>query len=86
MKIKKCTVCGQEFVSYNGREVCSDECFQKRKHEMEREANYRRRKGLSCTPITYTCPVCGKEFEGLREKYCSGNICKTIIQRKICNV
>lgn len=26
MKIKKYTVCGQEFESYNGREVCSDEC------------------------------------------------------------
>lgn len=82
MKIKKCTVCGQEFESYNGREVCSDECFQKRKHEMEREANYRRRKGLSCTPITYTCPECGKEFEGLREKYCSDE-CRKIARERI---
>lgn len=41
MKIKKCTVCGKEFKSYNGREVCSDECFQKRKHEMEREGEER---------------------------------------------
>ena len=68
MKIKKCTVCGQEFESYNGIEVCSDVCFQKRKHEIEREANYRRRKGLSCVPITYTCPVCGKDFQGLKRK------------------
>lgn len=71
MKIRKCTVCGQEFESHNGKEVCSKECEIERRHKYEKEANYRRRKGLSCTPISYTCLVCGKQFEGLRQKYCS---------------
>ena len=43
---------------------------------------YRRRKGLSCVPITYTCPVCGKEFKGLREKYCSDK-CRKVAKDKI---
>jgi len=71
MKIKECTVCGQKFESRYGKEVCSDECFVKRKQKQDAEGNERRRTGRSGEPITKTCPWCGSEFEGLKRKYCS---------------
>lgn len=71
MKIRKCTVCGQEFESHNGKEVCSDKCFAERKKKYDKTSNYRRYHGLSCVPIHYVCKNCGKDFEGLRQKYCS---------------
>lgn len=80
MKIRKCTICGQEFESYNGREVCSDKCLMERKKKYEKVSNYRRYHGLSCEPMHYTCQICGKEFEGLREKYCSDE-CREIARK-----
>lgn len=71
MKIRKCTICGDDFESRNGIEVCSEYCKKIRKNEQDRKSNYRRKMGLSNTPISRICPICGEKFEGLREIYCS---------------
>ena len=36
-RIRKCTVCGQEFLSANGVEVCSEQCRIERKREQDRK-------------------------------------------------
>lgn len=77
MKIRKCTVCGREFESYNGREVCSESCFLERKRKWEKETRSRKKHNQLNSPITYICPICGKQFEGMRQKYCS-NECRAI--------
>lgn len=70
-RIRKCTICGRQFLSVNGIEVCSEECRQERKKRQDREGNFRRYNKLSNTPIDKTCPTCGKSFQGLRKVYCS---------------
>lgn len=70
-KIKKCSVCGKEFLSKYGAEICSEECKQIRKKEQDRKGNLRRYSGESSVPFEKVCPECGKEFETLRNVYCS---------------
>lgn len=72
MKIKKCTICGIEFESRNGNEVCSENCRLERKKIQDAKGNLRRREGISNTPETKTCPVCGKDFDAYYNMvYCS---------------
>lgn len=78
---KKCVICGREFNSHNGIEVCSDACRKERRHRDERNANIRRRQKISNTPIIYTCKICGNRFEGMRQKYCSDE-CRIIARKK----
>ena len=66
---------------YNGIEVCSDECRLERKRQQDIKSNERRKNGQSNEPITYTCPICGKEFEGIAQKYCSKK-CREIGRKK----
>ena len=80
-RTRKCTVCGQEFLSANGVEVCSEQCRIERKKEQDKKGNYRRYHGFSKEPFDKICPVCGKRFEGLREKYCSKE-CSSKAKRK----
>lgn len=68
---KICVICGRPFESHHGTEVCSADCFSIRKHISDTNSNLRRRNHESGTLISKTCPVCGKNFEGLRNKYCS---------------
>lgn len=70
-KIKICTVCGSEFVSHNGTEVCSESCRLERKREQDRKGNKRRYAKESNTPFNRVCPICGREFESLKNFYCS---------------
>lgn len=69
--MKNCRICGQLFEAHYGKEVCSEECAKARKDEQNKEGNYRRYHGLSNEPYVKICPVCGKEFEGLNQTYCS---------------
>lgn len=77
MKIRKCTVCGREFESHNGREVCSESCFLERKRKWEKETRKRKKCNQLNDPITYTCAICGRQFDGMRQKYCSDE-CRAI--------
>lgn len=70
-KLKKCTVCGREFLSERGIEVCSEECRAERKHRQNVESNYRRYNKKSNELKVYTCQYCGEQFEGLARRYCS---------------
>ena len=83
-KIRKCIICGQEFLSRNGRYTCSDVCQLKRKREEDRASNYRRYHKESNAPIIKTCPVCGKKFNGLRRTYCFDE-CSKIARKRIVN-
>jgi predicted nucleic acid-binding Zn ribbon protein len=71
MRIKKCTVCGNEFLSKNGKEVCSIECSLERKRLQDKKGNERRRMGISGQLMDLVCLECGKTFTGLNRKYCS---------------
>lgn len=71
MKLKKCTVCGKDFISERGIEVCSKECRAERKHRQDVESNRRRYSKESGEPKNYICKYCGKEFEGIARRYCS---------------
>lgn len=84
-KIKNCLVCGKEFESTYGREICSDECRKIRKKEQDSKGNYRRRKGISGIPEIIVCAHCGQKFEGLNRKYCPScsGIARTHSQREI---
>ena len=79
-KLRECTVCGRQFLSERGIEVCSEECRLERKRRQDKKSNERRKNGESNVPITYTCQVCGKDFEGLARKYCSDE-CRTIARK-----
>lgn len=70
-KLRICTVCGSEFMSHNGTEVCSEKCRMERKREQDRRGNERRYSKQANTPFDRICPACGKNFESLRTKYCS---------------
>ena len=69
-KIKNCLVCGKEFESSYGREICSDECKKVRKKEQDNKGNYRRKTGISGVPEMIVCARCGQRFEGLNRRYC----------------
>ena len=71
MKIKKCTICGKEFESYNGMEVCSKTCAMERKHRNDVEGNKRRRLGISGEDKILICKNCGRPYYGLNSRYCS---------------
>lgn len=68
---KICIICGRTFDSHYGSEVCSQNCFTIRKRINDENSNLRRKNHESNTPILKKCPVCGQDFEGLRNKYCS---------------
>ncbi len=72
MKIKKCTICGTEFESHNGNQVCSENCRLERKKLQDAKANQRRKNGISNSFETKQCPICRKTFEALPNRiYCS---------------
>jgi hypothetical protein len=71
MRIKKCTVCGVEFLSTRGIEVCGDSCFAERKKKYYAETATRRKAGTVGNPIISKCLYCGKAFNGLGRKYCT---------------
>lgn len=81
MKARNCVICGREFESHNGIEVCSEECKLERKHRYDNESNARRYQNISNSPKTYTCKNCGKTFTGLRQKYCSDQ-CRAMARKK----
>lgn len=82
MKIRICTICGQEFESHNGILVCSEECKAERKRQQDQRGNYRRYNKLSNVPETKKCPICGKKFEALPHvKYC-GKECYEVAQKE----
>lgn len=59
--IKKCVVCGKEFIAkYKKRDTCSDACFSKRYYESKKVV------------IVKKCPYCGGDFTARKNKvYCS---------------
>ena len=69
-KMKKCTICGKNFLSRNGVEVCSVACAAERKHRQNTAGNERRRARLSNQKTSRICPTCGKTFMSVRWKYC----------------
>ena len=70
-RMRKCTVCGKSFNSYNGKTVCSDICRAYRKKEANTKANRRRYSHQSNVPQLKICPICGKGFMTVRNTYCS---------------
>ena len=70
-RLRKCIICGQEFLSKNGRYTCSDICQLERKKQQDKAGNERRYRHESNTKWTKTCPVCGEVFETIRSTYCS---------------
>lgn len=78
---KKCTICGSLFESHYGTEVCSESCRLERKRIYDANSNARRKNHESNIPVTKVCPVCGKEFETFRNKYCSKE-CAEIVKKK----
>lgn len=70
-RIRKCSICGTEFLSCNGVEVCSEECRMERKRRQNMQGNERRYTRESNVPFERECPVCGKKFETIRNVYCS---------------
>ena len=80
-KMKKCTICGKNFLSRNGVEVCSVACAAERKHRQNTAGNERRRAQLSNQKTSRICPVCGKTFMSVRWKYCCSE-CAGIARRK----
>lgn len=67
-RLKNCTICGREFLSHRGLEVCSEECKDLRRQKNNAKANSRR---YHKEPFIKECPMCGKVFETVRRKYCS---------------
>lgn len=45
--------------------------------------NFRRYNKLSNTPIDKVCPVCGNNFQGLREIYCSPECSRRARERAV---
>lgn len=82
-RIRKCSICGREFLSVNGVQVCSEECRQERKKRQDSFVNFRRYNKLSNTPIDKICPVCGNNFQGLREIYCSPECSRRARERAV---
>ena len=49
-RLRKCCICGAEFLSHNGNTCCSDKCRIERKREQDKRGNYRRYHRLSGIP------------------------------------
>lgn len=79
-KMKKCTICGKNFLSRNGVEVCSAACATERKRRQDAAGNERRRLQLSNQKTSRICPVCGKTFMSVYREYYVQNR-DTVIQR-----
>lgn len=73
-RIRKCTICGKSFTSYNGKTVCCDICKEIRTKEANTKANKRRYLHQSNVPELKICPICGKGFMTVKNIYCS-SIC-----------
>lgn len=72
MKIRVCTICGAEFESRNGNQVCSEPCRLERKRLQDAKGNKRRKEGTSNSLEVKQCPICGKDFDALPNRiYCS---------------
>lgn len=80
-KMKKCTICGKNFLSCKGVEVCSAACATERKRRQDAAGNERRRLQLSNQKTSRICPVCGKTFMSVYQKYCCSE-CAEIARRK----
>ena len=65
-RLRKCCICGAEFLSHNGNTCCSDKCRIERKREQDKRGNYRRYHRLSGIPENKICPVCGNTFYTIR--------------------
>lgn len=78
---KKCTICGKMFESKHGTEICSEACRVERKRIQDIKSNARRRAHESDIPVTKDCPICGRQFETIRNKYCSKE-CAEFARRK----
>jgi len=63
-------MCGKQFPSRYGKEVCSEQCFIVRKRLSDQKGNEKRKQGLSGQLDEKICPECGNSFEGLIRKYC----------------
>lgn len=81
---KKCTVCGQAFESHYGIEVCSESCRLERKRISDINSNARRRNHESDIPVVKVCPICKKEFETFRNKYCSKECAGVARKKNLC--
>lgn len=75
-RLRKCCICGMEFLSHNGNTCCSDKCRIERKREQDKRGNYRRYHGLSRVPEIKICPICGEMFYTIRSTYCSSGCAK----------
>nr|DAV31254.1 MAG TPA: hypothetical protein [Caudoviricetes sp.] len=80
-RLRKCCICGAEFLSHNGNTCCSDKCRIERKREQDKRGNYRRYHRLSGIPEIKICPVCGNTFYTIRNVYCSDE-CARIGRKK----
>jgi len=80
MKLKKCTICGTEFMSSYGREVCGDNCFAERQKQYYTDTALRRKNGIAGKPRILKCLYCEKNFEGLGRKYCTDECSNTARQ------
>lgn len=80
-RLRKCCICGTEFLSHNGNTCCSDKCRIERKREQDKRGNYRRYHRLSGIPEIKICPVCGNTFYTIRNVYCSDE-CARIGRKK----
>ena len=72
MLIKKCIICGKEFIYTKGKKCCSKECSS----ELRRRTNMEKYGVLNVCklqkPKTKKCKICGKEFEAINNnsRYC----------------
>lgn len=80
-RLRKCCICGAEFLSHNENTCCSDKCRIERKREQDKRGNYRRYHRLSGIPEIKICPVCGNTFYTIRNVYCSDE-CARIGRKK----
>lgn len=79
-KIIKCATCGNEFLSCRNIRFCSEACRETKKKLDQKEADERRRCGISGKEKT--CPVCGKTFLSHKNiKFC-GEKCRMIQRGK----
>lgn len=71
IEVKKCALCGKEFMGRKNQKFCSLRCSWK----VSSRAYYLKKKGIKEEVMKNTilkCPVCGKEFTAKRanQKYC----------------
>ncbi len=66
-RIRNCVICGKEFTSYRGTNVCSEQCKIEKKKRQDENSNKRRYSKESNTPIIKICPICGESLKHLEE-------------------